>query len=131
MTSIKNWRAIKLLPTDCLIVFDHFAGLVLKGFTHLMSLIFFYTFWKHQKTRGFLIFSGGLGKDQWHEMGWIDQSHVTKFFRGRYLPSGMSATKFFTSSFVLLINMTGKVYLIKFEKQQIYWFNECTELWIE
>ena len=25
--------------------------------------------WKHQKTRGFAMFSGGIEKDQWHEMG--------------------------------------------------------------
>ena len=24
---------------------------------------------KHQKTRGFLMFSGGIKRDQWHEMG--------------------------------------------------------------
>ena len=25
--------------------------------------------WRHQQTSGFLISSGGIGKDQWHEMG--------------------------------------------------------------
>ena len=28
----------------------------------------FYTPGKHQKTNGFLIFSGGLEREQWHEM---------------------------------------------------------------
>ena len=29
----------------------------------------FYSPGKHQKTSGFLMFSGGIEKDQWHEMG--------------------------------------------------------------
>ena len=36
---------------------------------HIMPLIFFNTPLKHQKTGGFLMFSGGKEKDQWHEMG--------------------------------------------------------------
>ena len=40
--------------------------------THFMQVIFFDTPWKHQKTRGFLRFSGGIKKDHWHEMGDID-----------------------------------------------------------
>ena len=34
-----------------------------------MSLIILYTLSKHQKTRGFVMFSGGIERDQWHEMG--------------------------------------------------------------
>ena len=34
-----------------------------------MTLAFFYTQWKHQKTRGFLIFYRSIKRDQWHEMG--------------------------------------------------------------
>ena len=30
--------------------------------------------WKHQKTKGFLMFSGAMGRDQWHEMGSAQQS---------------------------------------------------------
>ena len=30
----------------------------------------FYTTWKHQKTRGFLMCSGGTKRDQWREMGY-------------------------------------------------------------
>ena len=37
--------------------------------TRFMPLISFYTPRKHQKTRGFLMFSGGIERDQWHEMG--------------------------------------------------------------
>ena len=36
--------------------------------THFMPLASFYTHLKYQKTRGFLIFSGSIGRDQWHEM---------------------------------------------------------------
>ena len=35
-----------------------------------MPLVSFYTPWKHQKTRGFLMFPRGIEKDKWHEMGW-------------------------------------------------------------
>ena len=35
-----------------------------------MLLIAFYTPWKHQKTRGFLKFSGNTERKQWHEMGY-------------------------------------------------------------
>ena len=37
--------------------------------THFMPLVSFDTPWKHQRTKGFLMFSGGIEKDQWHEMG--------------------------------------------------------------
>ena len=39
-----------------------------SGLTHFMPLISFDTIWK-QKTRGFLMFSGGIKRDQCHEMG--------------------------------------------------------------
>ena len=41
----------------------------LKELTHFVPLISFDTPWKHQKTSGFLMFSGGITRDQWHEMG--------------------------------------------------------------
>ena len=37
-------------------------------FTHFIPLIFFDTPWKHQKTRVFLVFSGGIKRDQRYEM---------------------------------------------------------------
>ena len=40
------------LPTNCLSVFDHFAGLAPKRLTHVMSMFCFYITSKHQKTRG-------------------------------------------------------------------------------
>ena len=33
------------------------------------DLTHFITPWKHLKTFGFLLFSGGIERDQWHEMG--------------------------------------------------------------
>ena len=36
---------------------------------HFMPLISFYAPRKHQKTRVFLVFSGGIARNQWHEMG--------------------------------------------------------------
>ena len=39
------------------------------GLTHFMPLVSLNTPLKYQKTRGFLIFSGGIARDQWHEMG--------------------------------------------------------------
>ena len=36
---------------------------------HFMPLVSFYTSWKHRKTYGFLMFFGGIERDQWHKMG--------------------------------------------------------------
>ena len=36
---------------------------------HFMPLVSFYTPRKRQKTKDFLMFSGGIERDQWHEMG--------------------------------------------------------------
>ena len=38
--------------------------------THFMPVLSFYTPWKHQETFGFLMFSGGVESDQWHDMVW-------------------------------------------------------------
>ena len=35
--------------------------------THFTLLVCIYTPWKHQKTSGFLMFSGGIERDQWYE----------------------------------------------------------------
>ena len=35
-----------------------------NALTHLMLLISFYSPWKQQKISGFIMFSGGIGKDQ-------------------------------------------------------------------
>ena len=44
--------------------------------THLMSLVSFYTPWKHQKTKRFAGVFGGYRKKPWHEM---DKSHYWSF----------------------------------------------------
>ena len=46
--------------------------------THFMPLISFDTPWKHQKIRGFMMFSGGIKRDQWHEMGWWSSKNIAK-----------------------------------------------------
>ena len=42
---------------------------ITQFFTYFMPLVSFDTPWKHQKTNAFLMFSGGVERDQWHEMG--------------------------------------------------------------
>ena len=37
--------------------------------TYYSPMLFIYTPWKHQKTRDFLISSGGMERDHWHWMG--------------------------------------------------------------
>ena len=39
-----------------------------KTLTHVMPLISFYTPWKRQKTYGFMMISGGVERDQGHEV---------------------------------------------------------------
>ena len=41
---------------------------ILVSLSHYMPLFSFYTSWKHQKTKGFLMFSGGIEREQWQEM---------------------------------------------------------------
>ena len=41
---------------------------LLKFLTNFMPLVSFYAPWK-QKNKVFLMFSGGIEKDQWYEMG--------------------------------------------------------------
>ena len=42
-----------------------------KALTHFMPLVFFYTPWiyQDQETYGFLMFSEGIERDQWHQIG--------------------------------------------------------------
>ena len=37
--------------------------------THFMPRVSFYTPWKHQKTKDLPMFSGGIERDQWDEIG--------------------------------------------------------------
>ena len=51
--------------------------LFLSGiFIHFIPLVSFHTPWKHQKTRGFFMFSGGIEWDQWHEIGYSKHDKV-------------------------------------------------------
>ena len=43
-----------------------------------MPLVSFDTPWKYQKLSGFLMYLGGIERDQWHEMG-KEQTHYGKF----------------------------------------------------
>ena len=40
-----------------------------EALTHFMPSMSFYSSWKTQKSSGFLMFSGAIERDQWHEMG--------------------------------------------------------------
>ena len=43
--------------------------MVMICLTYFTPLVFFYTPRKHKKARGFLMLSGGIESEQWHEMG--------------------------------------------------------------
>ena len=47
----------------------------------------FNTPWKHQKTTDFLVFSGGIEKDQFHEMGWFGTVCGIQWGKSVYIPS--------------------------------------------
>ena len=42
---------------------------ILRLDPYFMPLVLLYTPCKHQQSKGFLMFSGGIEKDQYHEMG--------------------------------------------------------------
>ena len=64
MYSNLTMKTAKITSVDIFLVFS-----LLAQSTNSLSLISFYTPWKHQKTSGFLMFSGGIERDYWHEMG--------------------------------------------------------------
>ena len=41
-----------------------------KYLTHFILLVSFYAPWKHEKTRGLMMFSEGIKRDQCYEMAW-------------------------------------------------------------
>ena len=43
---------------------------------HFMPLVSSYTSWEYQKTSAFLMFSWGVERDQWHEMGYFFQFKI-------------------------------------------------------
>ena len=50
-----------------------YGYIYIPSFTHVMSVVSYFTVWKHLKTRGFLMFSGGIDRDQSHEMSSIQR----------------------------------------------------------
>ena len=42
---------------------------LLTELAHFMPLVPFNSSWRHGKSRGFLLFSEGIERNQWHEMG--------------------------------------------------------------
>ena len=40
-----------------------------ESLAHFWRMLLFYTPWKHQKTFGFLVFSGSIKREHWPEMG--------------------------------------------------------------
>ena len=66
-------------------VFNSFH--VTSIFLYPRPLVYFYTPWKHQKTSVFLMFLGGIERDQWHEMGKIIKTFVLliEFFSSQNL----------------------------------------------
>ena len=73
---------------------ENFRDRVLISFlilTHFQPLFYFYTPWKHQKTGGFLMFSGGIEVEHWLKIGLVNLSELAKF----YLPWNHQETKDF------------------------------------
>ena len=66
---------------------------------HFMPLISFDTRWKHQKTRGFLMISGGTKRDQWHEIGRWDCRGVFRTLP--YIHDGFFLQKWWTTNYFL------------------------------
>ena len=56
VVGVRLLRGLKMLKP--------FRSLEMLSLTHFMSLVFFYTPWKHQKTFCFLMLSGGIERDQ-------------------------------------------------------------------
>ena len=65
-----NIKMLLLLVHHNLIKFIVLHFLHSSYLTHSIQLVsLFLSPWKHKKTRGFLMFSGGIERGQWHEMG--------------------------------------------------------------
>ena len=51
-----------------------FAVAADKHLAHFIPVFYFYTPWKHQNTRGLLVFPGSIGRDQTNGMKWVDKN---------------------------------------------------------
>ena len=67
-----------------------------------MPLVSFDTPWKHQKTFRFLIFSGGIERGQWHDMGYLfwQKSYVIDAWQG-----SCASDQYIVSDFFLLTDV--------------------------
>ena len=71
VSTILSMTVVLLVTTlNLYLFFDHIVGIYFLESTadssaHSRSMLLFYTFWKHQKTRVFLMFPGGIERDQW------------------------------------------------------------------
>ena len=62
---VKHTQAFRwLLSTNCLSVFQHFAGMALKGLTHFLTMFQFYSLLKTKEN----VVSRGFKGEQWPEM---------------------------------------------------------------
>ena len=100
-----------------------------------MYLISYYTLWKHQKSWDFLMFSVGIEKDQWYQMGnlwtfivfveaWI-ATKLTMRFSSEHKKSHYRLTaSLFSNSIVFSHSVkTKRACLLKWAK--IYWVYRC------
>ena len=95
-----------------------------NGLTHLMRVISFDTPWKPQKTRGFLMFSGGIKRDQWHEMGQLNNC-LTELKQLNILPLFFSRMGGFYE--ILWIFMFSHIQRLNKILQGIFFSNSVTE----
>ena len=80
---VKHTQTIcRLLPMNCLSVFDHFVGLALKGLNNISPIFHFYIPWKRQKTKSFLTFPGGIEIEHLAKMDYLFSGIV--FYCGQH-----------------------------------------------
>ena len=60
---------ISLKELGMCIHWEIFSKIHCRNLNYFMPLLSFYTPWKHRKTRGLLMFSEVIERNQWHEMG--------------------------------------------------------------
>ena len=73
---------------------------------HFMSLVSFYTPWKHQKSSVFLTFWGVVERDQWHEIGLYDLIRESSYVIQK-LRSDCSLTHYRSGVVKLFAKFTG------------------------
>ena len=71
-TDFVHCCTISIVHSEQALIYGKVISWISKLGQHLGNLFYttglFYTPGKHHKTNGFLIFSGGLEREQWHEM---------------------------------------------------------------